>query len=218
MWQQHGAGWSQPHPSGVSLEQLKAELALQRLDPLRERGLRQVEVLRGMSEMAGIGYFHKSPELPQFHRARLWADAWGRLKILLIALESLVACSQLDEQLASLEQIAHALDNLVYARHLQVEKNDIGRELFERSLDLSRVGDGAKRGRRAAQELFQLTNGRRLVIDDEHARMELAHGRGAVSTAQDKLDRSPQKVMYRYEYIEQTPGRLRLTGWAPERT
>jgi len=60
--------------------------------------------------------------------------------------------------------------DLVYARHLKVEKNEIRRELFECNLDLLTVGDGAKRDRRAAQEFVQLTNGRRIVIDYKHAR------------------------------------------------
>src|SRR4029077_7880674 len=107
--------------------------------------------------------------------------------------------------------VAHGLQDLAYARHLQVEKNDIGRELFESNLDLSRVADGANLGRRAPQEFFQQTYGRRLVMDYEHASTLLAHGRGAVSTARVQLDRSPQKVIHRYELIEQTPGRLRLT-------
>ncbi len=82
MWQQHGAGRSQPHPPGISLEQLKPELTLQRLDPLRERGLRQMQVLRGMSEMAGLGDFYESPELTQFHAcSRLWADTCAPLKL-----------------------------------------------------------------------------------------------------------------------------------------
>src|SRR5260370_18158244 len=67
MWQQHGAGRSQLHAPGISLEQLKPELALQGLDPLRERRLRQMQVLRCMSEMAGLGDFYESPELTQFH-------------------------------------------------------------------------------------------------------------------------------------------------------
>src|SRR5207245_3036675 len=67
MWQQHGAGRSQPHPPRITFEQLEAELALQRLDPLRECRLGQMQVLRGMSEMAGLGDFYESPELTQFH-------------------------------------------------------------------------------------------------------------------------------------------------------
>src|SRR6266852_2621842 len=82
MWQQHGAGRSQPHPPGISLEQLKPELTLQRLDPLCERRLGQMQVLRGMSEMAGVGDFYESPELTQFHAcSRLWADTCAPLKL-----------------------------------------------------------------------------------------------------------------------------------------
>jgi len=126
---------------------------------------------------------------------RLWV-------IRLVALQSHIPCSQLGEQLSSLQQVAHALHDLVYARHLQVEKNDVGCELFECNLDLPRIADGAKLGRRATQEFFQLTNGRRLVMDYQHASTLLAHGRGPVSTAADRLGRSPQKVICRYEFLE----------------
>src|SRR5712691_1653652 len=46
---------------------MKTEVAFQRLDPLGERRLGEVEVLGGMSEMAEVGDFHESPELPEFH-------------------------------------------------------------------------------------------------------------------------------------------------------
>src|SRR5712692_3417772 len=69
-------------PPGISLEQLKPELTLQRLDPLCERRLGQMQVLRGMSEMAGLGDFYESPELTQFHAcSRLWADVGDALNL-----------------------------------------------------------------------------------------------------------------------------------------
>src|SRR5712691_4413870 len=46
---------------------MKTEVAFQRPDPLGERRLGEVEVLGGMSEMAEVGDFHESPELPEFH-------------------------------------------------------------------------------------------------------------------------------------------------------
>jgi len=49
--QQHGAERRQAHLSCVSFKELKAELTLERLDPLREGRLREMKVLGGLSEM-----------------------------------------------------------------------------------------------------------------------------------------------------------------------
>ena len=67
MGQQHRAGWSQPDLPRVSLQQLKPELALQSLDPLRESRLRDVETLGGPAEMARRGDLHECTKLAKLH-------------------------------------------------------------------------------------------------------------------------------------------------------
>jgi hypothetical protein len=65
--QQHDPSRSKPHLPRVSFEQLKAKLALERLDALSEGRLREVKAGGRMSEMAKGGDFYEGPELPQFH-------------------------------------------------------------------------------------------------------------------------------------------------------
>jgi hypothetical protein len=80
--QQHSAGRGESHPPCISFEQLKTELAFQRLDPLSERRLGEVEVLCGMTEVAEIGDLYESSELSEFHvSARLWGRCVRRLKL-----------------------------------------------------------------------------------------------------------------------------------------
>jgi len=75
MGQQHDSGRREPHLAGVALEELKAQLALERLDALGEGRLREVKAGGRMSEMAKGGDFYEGPELTQFH---LLLDYCGR--------------------------------------------------------------------------------------------------------------------------------------------
>jgi hypothetical protein len=78
MWQQYRAGRRQSDLSCVSFEQGDPELALERLDPLREGRLRDVQALGGTSEMTGVGDLDKCPELPQFHLYLDYAEPASR--------------------------------------------------------------------------------------------------------------------------------------------
>ena len=64
---QLGAGARQRDRFARALEQLDAELDLERLDLLADRGLGDVELLGGAPEVQLAGDRHEVFELPEFH-------------------------------------------------------------------------------------------------------------------------------------------------------
>ena len=66
VWQEHLAGRGEPNLSSAPGQQLHAELALEGLDPLRQRRLRDVERRRRPAEVSRGGDLKESPQLPQF--------------------------------------------------------------------------------------------------------------------------------------------------------
>ena len=68
MLEQDGAGAREPDPAARLLEQGDAQLALQRLDLLPQRGFGDADTVGGRAVGAGAGYLGEVPQVPEFHR------------------------------------------------------------------------------------------------------------------------------------------------------